>query len=104
MDHNAINDKSGKLLDRLEGRLSERRMGNCRSTRFGGEWGFLVNTLAGGVVNERLALTPDERDLLRDLLYQFPVPTRLGLRYIDDREAVLASVEITGSGGEQAGG
>lgn len=93
MDLKQLNEKSADLLDRLADRLPADRLAQYREYRFVGEWGMFADNLAARLVKAKVPVTAAERDVLREILHSFSLPSP-DHRFIENRDEVLASLTI----------
>ena len=90
-----LRDKSAALLDHLADRLPAAELSQLRRFNAVGEWASLVNELAATLVQDKVAVSPSERDALRELLHAFDLPPEGMYQYIADRDEVVAQLVVT---------
>jgi hypothetical protein len=89
---------ASRLLDSIDSRLPQNDRENCRSYLNAGEWALLANDLAAALVDDQIPVAGPERDDLRYLLFWFQKLPKPHLRRINERENVLASLNVVEEG------
>jgi hypothetical protein len=88
-----LHKDSRDLLERLADRIPADRLASYRTFSDVGEWGELVDALCASLVKRQIPVSPQERDLLAQLLGMFPAPQE-GYAYLNDPPGVLSQLNV----------
>lgn len=95
MDSARLVEVSTRLLDSLGDRIADRQE-TFRSLFWAGEEDVGVDMLVGELVARNIVVTPQERDMVRELLYHFDIE-QLDEQYYPDlvrRDEMLSRLKV----------
>ena len=95
VDVRQLHVDSRRLLESVSDRLPPDKLEFYRNLSNAGEWSDLVDVLAASLVKRRIAVTPEERDLLAGVLAMFTAPES-EYAYLSDPEGTLAALTLAG--------
>ncbi|MVU77441.1 hypothetical protein GPX89_09290 [Nocardia sp. ET3-3] len=91
---------SDTLLDALADRLSPDSLESARRFQHGGEYLWVFSGLAAELVNHRIPITPEERDLLASVLYSMEPSRPDDHPAIRDRDQVMVALNVVNARAE----